>query len=225
MKYEWILFDADETLFSFDAFAGLTKVFADLGVEFSEDDYAEYQKINKPLWVQYQNGEITSLDLQTQRFSKWASQLAVSELLLNQQYQNAMASICQPFDGVKNSLASFKEKTKLGIITNGFSQLQQARLEKTGLEGYFEFVLVSEEVGAAKPDKKIFEHAYTMMGSPDKSRVLMVGDNLDTDILGAIQFGFDTCWINWHAQELVKNIKPTFEIDAFDKLEKMLTHS
>lgn len=222
MKYEWILFDADETLFTFDAFAGLKKVFADLGVEFTEDDYADYQKINKPLWVQYQNGEITALDLQMQRFSKWASQLAVSELLLNQQYQNAMASICQPFDGVKPLLSALKSNTKLGIITNGFSQLQQVRLEKTGLTDYFEFVLVSEEVGAAKPDKKIFEQAYAKMGSPDKNQVLMVGDNPDTDILGGMQFGFDTCWINWHSQKSPENITPTFEINAFKELKKAL---
>ncbi len=222
MKYEWILFDADETLFTFDAFAGLKKVFADLGAEFSEADFKEYQKINKPLWVQYQNGEITALELQVQRFSKWAAQLAVSEMLLNQQYQNAMASICQPFDGVKSILTSLKGNTKLGIITNGFSQLQQARLEKTGLTGYFEFILISEEAGVAKPHQKIFEQAYVKMGLPDKKTVLMVGDNLDTDILGANRFGFDTCWINWHGQKSPDHIKPTYEINAFNQLEKTL---
>ncbi len=71
MLNDWdcILFDADETLFHFDAFAGLQRMFTRYDVQFSDRDYADYQAINKPLWVDYQNGTITAAQLQTQRFT------------------------------------------------------------------------------------------------------------------------------------------------------------
>ena len=78
MKYRWILFDADDTLFHFDAYEGLRRLFAGHAVDFTADDYAQYQAINKPLWVDYQNGAISALELQTRRFDGWARRLALS---------------------------------------------------------------------------------------------------------------------------------------------------
>lgn len=71
MKYDWILFDADETLFHFDAFKGMQLMFARKGVEFTEQDFHQYQEVNKPLWVDYQNGDITAAQLKHTRFSGW----------------------------------------------------------------------------------------------------------------------------------------------------------
>lgn len=222
MQYEWILFDADETLFSFDAFQGLKTLFSTYGVTFTSDDYAQYQKINYPLWQQYQNGEITSHQLQTIRFAAWAKRLSVSESELNEQYQLTMATICQPFVGVKSLLTQLKQKTQLGIITNGFSKLQEIRLQNTGLDGLFDLLVVSEEVGYAKPDSRIFAHAYEQMGQPHKNKVLMIGDNPDSDILGGNRFGFDTCWLNWHDRD-GSNVKATYQVRDWADLAQLLT--
>jgi 5'-nucleotidase len=59
MKWDWIFFDADETLFTFDSFSGLQRMFLDYSVTFSAEDFQDYQAVNKPLWVDYQNGAIT----------------------------------------------------------------------------------------------------------------------------------------------------------------------
>lgn len=75
MKYDWILFDADETLFHFDAFKGMQLMFARKGVEFTEQDFHQYQEVNKPLWVDYQNGDITAAQLKHTRFAGWAEKL------------------------------------------------------------------------------------------------------------------------------------------------------
>lgn len=210
MQYDWILFDADETLFSFDAFAGLKAMFKELDVDFTEQDFAEYQAVNKPLWVKYQNGEITAKQLQEDRFLVWANRLDIAPAELNRRFLNAMADVCQPLEGVREILPLLAQKAKLGIITNGFVQLQQIRLEKTGLREYFEWVVISEEVGVAKPDVAIFKHAFQLMGDPDKSRILMVGDNAGSDILGGINAGIDTCWLNVDGKSLPEDIEPTF---------------
>lgn len=75
MKYDWILFDADETLFHFDAFKGMQLMFARKGVEFTEQDFHQYQEVNKPLWVDYQNGDITAAQLKHTRFAGWLKSL------------------------------------------------------------------------------------------------------------------------------------------------------
>ena len=73
MKYKWVLFDADETLFHFDAYQGLKQMFSQFEVDFTLDDYEIYQKLNKPLWVDYQNGDISAKQLQNQRFESWSN--------------------------------------------------------------------------------------------------------------------------------------------------------
>lgn len=184
MKWDWIFFDADETLFTFDAFGGLQRMFLDYSVTFTAEDFQDYQAVNKPLWVDYQNGAITALQLQHQRFDAWAERLNVSPGSLNEAFLNAMAEICSPLPGAVSLLDSLKGKAKLGIITNGFTALQQIRLERTGLRDHFDALVISEEVGVPKPDPRIFDYALAQAGNPDRDRVLMVGDTAESDILG-----------------------------------------
>lgn len=89
--------------------------------------------MNKPLWVDYQNGAITSLQLQHARFQSWAERLNVAPGLLNDAFISAMAEICSPLPGAVSLLNAIRGQAKIGIITNGFTALQQTRLERTGL--------------------------------------------------------------------------------------------
>ena len=220
--YEWILFDADETLFDFDSFKGLQCMFSRLDVLFTHQDYLDYQVINKPLWVQYQRGMITAVQLQHDRFSAWAEKLDMPASQLNRLFLDAMAEICTPLDGAVSLLNALNGKVKLGIITNGFTQLQQLRLERTGLSDHFELLVISEQIGIAKPDRRIFDHAFSIMGNPARESVLMVGDNLETDILGGINAGVDTCWLNANKKPSSEHIKPRHEVTSLVELEHLL---
>lgn len=220
-QYKWILFDADETLFHFDAFSGLQRVFSQFNVNFTEEDYQQYEIINKPLWVEYQQGIITAQQLQHQRFDILANKLAVSTQVLNSAFLAAMADICVPLAGAENLLNTLRGKVKLGIVTNGFTELQQARLLRTGLRDHFEVLIISEEVGIAKPHPGIFEHAITLMNHPLREEVLMVGDNPESDILGGINAGLDTCWLNIHNKSLPAGITPRYEVASLLELQEM----
>lgn len=222
MKWDWIFFDADETLFTFDAFGGLQRMFLDYSVTFTDQDFVEYQAVNKPLWVDYQNGAITALQLQHQRFQSWAERLNVHAGSLNDAFLNAMAEICAPLPGAASLLDSLKGKVKLGIITNGFTALQQIRLERTGFRDYFDLLVISEEVGVAKPDPKIFDYALAQAGNPERSRVLMVGDTAESDILGGINAGLSTCWLNAHHRPQPDGINPTWTVASLNELEQLL---
>ena len=223
--YDWILFDADETLFEFDALAGLKLMFSRFNVDFTEQDYQEYQLINKPLWVDYQNNQITAKVLQCRRFDVWSARLNMLSENLNSAFLSAMAEICVPLEGAVSLLEFLSGKVKLGIITNGFTELQQERLERTGLKHHFEFIVISEEVGLAKPHSGIFDHALALMGNPERDRVLMVGDNPDSDILGGINAGFHTCWLNADNREVPAHITPTHQVISLGELEGWLCDS
>lgn len=220
--YQWILFDADETLFHFDAFSGLQRTFSSFNIHFTMEDYAEYQTVNKSLWIDYQNGAISAEQLQHQRFDKWGTKLNIPPHDLNRSFLAAMADICSPLDGAVNLLNALKGKFKLGIITNGFIELQQARLERTGLRDYFDLLVISEEVGIAKPHPGIFDHALASVGNPAREQVLMVGDNPESDILGGLNAGLDTCWLNTDKKLPPEGIVPHYEVTCLAELERLL---
>lgn len=225
MLQDWdcILFDADDTLFHFDALAGLQRLFAGYDVQFTDHDYAEYQAINKPLWVDYQNGAINALQLQTRRFIGWGEKLSVAPEVLNSGFLAAMAEICQPLDGAAHLLKTLHGKVQVGIITNGFTALQQARLERTGLRDLLDVLVISEQVGVPKPDVRIFDHTLALLGNPDRDRVLMVGDTPESDILGGINAGLKTCWLDNGSRVLPPEIKPTWQVQSLAELEALLT--
>lgn len=220
--WDWILFDADDTLFHFDAFVGLQRLFQQYDVQFSRADYDDYQAINKPLWVDYQNGAISALQLQHQRFESWAAKLDVTAQDLNRGFLRAMAEICTPLAGAVDLLNALKGRVKMGIITNGFTALQQARLERTGFLGVFDLLVISEQVGYAKPHPAIFDYALTRMGNPARERVLMVGDNPDSDILGGINAGLATCWLNADGRAQPEGINPTWQVTSLKELQDKL---
>ncbi|WP_058912134.1 pyrimidine 5'-nucleotidase [Entomohabitans teleogrylli] len=222
MKWDWILFDADETLFTFDAFGGLQRMFLDYSVTFTADDFQDYQAVNKPLWVDYQNGAISALQLQHRRFQGWADRLNVPAEDLNNAFLNAMAEICAPLPGAVALLNALKGKVRLGIITNGFTALQQIRLMRTGLRDYFDLLVISEQVGVAKPDRRIFDYALQQAGNPDRQRVLMVGDTAESDILGGNNAGLATCWLNAHQRPLPQGVEPDWTVASLSELEQLL---
>ena len=168
MRYNWVLFDADETLFSFNSYLGLTAMLKRYGIDFTREDYDAFQAVNKLLWVAYQNNEITAEDIQMRRFAKLSKQTGVNQIQLNQELMAEMAKVSKPLDGVMEMLEALYPEVKMGIITNGFTELQQQRLQNTQTERFFEMVVVSEQIGVAKPDRKVFDYAFSLMDDLDK---------------------------------------------------------
>lgn len=221
-NYDWLLFDADETLFHFDAYAGLQKMFRTFKVDFTRADYDTYQLLNKPLWDAYQAAEIDAYTLQTRRFDAWADRLEVSSEQLNSQFLQAMAAICEPLPGARDLVHAIKPFVNIGIITNGFTELQHVRLERTGFDEWVDVLVISEEVGIAKPHIDIFEHAFTQMENPPRDRILMVGDNPHSDIQGGMNAGIHTCWLNHHGVPRPEGIEPHYEVATLAQLQQLL---
>jgi HAD superfamily hydrolase (TIGR01509 family) len=99
-------------------------------------------------------------------------------------------------EGARELLDDLHGDVRLGLITNGYSEVQRPRLTHFDLSHYFEAVVVSSEIGHAKPSAAFFDHAFTALGSPDPATVLVVGDSLSSDIAGGRNAGTVTCWFN-----------------------------
>ncbi|QQX78469.1 pyrimidine 5'-nucleotidase [Shewanella sp. KX20019] len=225
MKYDWVLFDADETLFHFDAFKGLQLMFSRFNVEFTAADFQQYQTVNKPLWVDYQDGKLSAKQLQNTRFETWAHKLSVSTQRLNSDFLSAMADICTLLPGAQELIDTLTGRVNMGIITNGFTDLQTVRLEKVGFAERFSPLVISEQVGVAKPDVGIFDHAFSRMGNPARDAILMVGDNPHSDIQGGLNAGIHTCWLNRHGESQPEGITPHYEVCSLNELQQLLLAS
>ncbi|WP_458414119.1 HAD family hydrolase [Schinkia sp. CFF1] len=119
-------------------------------------------------------------------------------------------------------LDQLKGKYKLLLLTNGSPDLQNTKLKITPeLVPYFDQIVISGDFGRGKPDPSLFEYALNLM-ELNKEDVIMVGDNLLTDILGATRAGMKTVWINRHNKERLKDVTPTYEIKSLDELFPIL---
>ena len=119
-------------------------------------------------------------------------------------------------------LDQLKEKYTLLLMTNGSPSLQNTKLEITPKIGsYFDHILISGSFGKGKPDPSIFEHALEIVGlSADE--ILMVGDNLMTDILGSSKVGIQSVWINREEKPVSEEVKPTYTIENLRELIPLL---
>lgn len=119
-------------------------------------------------------------------------------------------------------LQALRPNYQLLLLTNGAPDLQQEKVDSMpGLADYFDHILISGTFGRGKPDPAIFEHALKLLGLTPKEAI-MVGDNLDTDIQGAIAVGMRSAWINRHQRTAPEHKRPTYEIRTLKELLGLL---
>lgn len=227
MKYEIIIFDADETLFDFkkserDAFKNTMLEF---DIEYDENHHLKiYQGINTAIWKEFEEGLITQEKLKVERFKRLSDALNTrfDEFEFAKSYMKHLANASFLYEDSIKLVESLHKDYKLTIVTNGLKAVQDKRIRKSVIAKYFEDIVVSEEVKVAKPDSRILEHTLNNINHTDKSKVLVVGDSLTSDIQGGINFGLDTCWFNSHKIENKTGIKPTYEINNLMELKAIL---
>ena len=228
-SYSWLIFDADGTLFDFqyaEAIA-LEKTLADMGLKVSSNLCEIYHAINNALWQRFEAGGLRAQDVRAERFKQLFERLSIdgdsnefSEAFL----KNLIREITF-LAGAKELLGELGERGGLVLLTNGFADVQHARITRLGLEETFDHVIISEEVGVAKPDRAIFDIAFERMGCPDKGSVLIVGDSLSSDIRGGADYGIATCWFNPFLHTNTTGIKPTYEIRHLAEVADLLART
>jgi YjjG family noncanonical pyrimidine nucleotidase len=222
LKYQWILFDADGTLFDFDraAAAALEQTFADFGLDFAPGYLPLYEQINREAWRAFESGRLPRERLRTERFAKLfaALELSADPAAFAPAYLRHLsghADLLPDAEAVVQRLAAVAD---LMIITNGLQEVQRPRFARATISKYFVDFVISEEVGAAKPDRRIFAEAFARMNQPAPDAVLIVGDSLSSDIQGGNNARIDTCWFNPAGQPRDQDVKIDFEIACLTEL-------
>jgi 2-haloacid dehalogenase len=224
--YPWLFFDADGTLFDYNRAEAkaFRKAFELLKFQV-EDHYLDaYQRINRDLWKALERHEITPAVLRVRRFELLleALHLAGSADDLNVAYVEQLGLCTDLIDGAFDVLQTLSKTSRIAIVTNGLDAVQRSRLMHSTIHPFITELIISEEVGAAKPHPAYFDAAFARIGNPPKSDVLIIGDSLTSDIQGGVNYGMDTCWYN-PAEEIPPEELPiTYEIKDLPALLEII---
>lgn len=231
LDVDGLVFDLDDTLFDFrGAFARVVGDFYEqhlrttasvtradavaMMIRWDEDLHAVTQYVP---------------DLRARRFARWLSEWPETGLdmaALTDWYDDAMERQVQPDPEVNGFLAHLNERqVPWGIVTNGPSRMQRHKCQELGLDRIAPFVIVSEEVGYAKPDPRIFQDALSATGLARPEPIMFVGDNPVSDIDGARRFGMRTAWVRRGRQFPADLPPPDRIIDSVHEVRHILEGS
>lgn len=227
MRYEVLIFDADETLFDFKKSerVAFKNTMIEFNIEYDENYHLKiYQSINTVIWKEFEEGLITQKELNIERFRRLSDKLNVSfdEVEFAKSYIKHLSNASFVYNDSIKLVQSLNKNYTLVIVTNGLKDVQNSRIRRSIIANYFKEIVVSEEVGISKPDPKIFEYTLNNIKYSDKSRVLIIGDSLTSDIQGGINFGVDTCWYNPNKIQNKLGINPTYEISNLMELNNII---
>lgn len=214
--YPWLWFDADNTLFDYNLAeaTALKQAFILLDLPF-EDSYLElYRGINQGLWQALERHEITPALLRTRRFELLLQAIHLSSPIeqLSSVYLERLGICAELIEDAYEVLQTLHPTCKIAILTNGLQSVQRGRLARSAIKPFISEIIISEEIGVAKPHAAFFEVASARTGNPPQSDVLLIGDSLTSDIRGGVDYGIDTCWYNPAAFPRPDGVTITYEI-------------
>ena len=215
--YPWLWFDADGTLFDYNRAeaTALRNAFHSLTLPFEDNYLGVYRGINSKLWRALEQQEITPAVLRFRRFELLLEslQLSGSPDQMSTAYVEQLGICTDLMDGAYEVLQTLHKTSQLAIVTNGLQAVQRSRLAHSVIQNFITELIISEEVGAAKPQAAFFDAAFARTGHPPKSDVLIIGDSLTSDIQGGVDYGIDTCWYNPRDEPRPEDLRPiTYEI-------------
>ncbi len=227
--YRHIFFDLDHTLWDFNrnSVETLTELFFShqldqKGIHSADEFIRKYFEFNTEMWKMYHQNKIDRETLRVIRFQKTFSHFNLGNDALSRsfpdEYLQLLPTKTHLFPDAVEVLAYLKEKYFLHLITNGFEHVQWAKLNSSGLRIFFKEIIISDVTGFKKPDKEIFDAALKSAAAiADES--IMVGDDIDADISGAISAGWDSVYFNPESKP--HETKPTFEITKLSELKQI----
>ncbi len=228
--YKHIFFDLDHTLWDFETNSkqALFQIYSEQklierGVPVFDNFYNRYVPINDRYWARYHNQIVSKEKLRLGRFYDTLKEFGIIDEALAetmaQSYLDLSPRMTALFADAVDVLKYLQSKYTLHLITNGFAEVQWIKIENSGLKPFFEHIIVSEEVGTQKPDKAIFEIAMER-AKTNAAESIMIGDNYNTDIVGARNAGMDQIFFN--PKKNRKREPVTFEITTLVELKEIL---
>lgn len=221
-RYKTVLLDADNTLLDFEATErqALRRSLEQRGVPFNGQVLQTYLDINRPLWAAHYRGEISRDELMTRRFGDFAKALGITADPgeWNRDYLRMLGDCGDVLPGAVELLQALKPHCTLALATNGVSDIQRRRLKDNPVAPYLDAIFISEEMGIGKPAKGYFDRVLTALNA-DPAATVMVGDDLNSDIQGAINAGIDSIW---YSQTEEKSALPTYQANSLAQVAEII---
>ena len=226
MRYDVLLCDADNTLFDFNkaeenAFAIACET---MGFSSTPELLATYSAINEALWKLLEQGKIEQSVLRVRRFEQFLAAIHRDgdAQRMCDAFVEALGQQSVPLNGAVEAVRRWSAKIPVVIVTNGIAQVQRGRMAKSELRPYISGLVISEEVGAAKPNPLMLEKGMELARATDKRRALMLGDSLTSDMAAAGNAGVDACWFNPKGAANDKGLPIAYEIASLDEVDAIL---
>lgn len=223
-----IFFDLDHTLWDFEKNSALAfeKIFQELNFNIDSQQFMDiYNPINVAYWKLYERNEIDQESLRVNRlkdaFEVINFPITLEEInIISHLFIEYLTSNNHLIDGTIEILDYLKDNYKLHIITNGFSFVQEVKLQKSNLANYFVTITNSELAGHKKPHQNIFQYALSLANA-SKNQSIMVGDSIEADVLGAMNFGMKAVYFN-PANEIISHEEEIIQIQKLIQLKNIL---
>lgn len=226
-RYDVLLCDADNTLFDFNkaevfAFADACGL---MGIEPTDELLQTYSVINEALWKLLEKGGITQKELRVRRFEQFLEKIGRTDLdapRMAKEFADSLGRQSVPIEGAVEAVERWSRLMPVIIVTNGIAYVQHGRMDGSEIRHFISGMIISEEIGAAKPDPKMIFAGMEMAGVSDRRRALVLGDSLSSDIAAAANAEVDACWYNPHGAKNTKNLPVRYEIASLDEVDAIL---
>ncbi len=222
VPYSTVLLDLDHTLLDSDASesAAFEHTMRFAGVADPAELFDTYRRINLAMWAQVEAGAMSADDVRVLRFEEFnrVSRIDVDPHAMAEVFVAALGANGDLYPGAREMLEEIRVVATLGLVTNGISEVQRARVARLGLDRYFHAIVVSSEEATAKPGSAIFDIAFDRLGSPDRSSAVMVGDSLSSDMAGGYGYGIATCWYNPSGRVADTEFRIDHVVAGFDEI-------
>lgn len=223
---EYLFLDLDDTILDFHKAEriALAKTLRDFGLEPTDEVLSRYHIINKQHWERLERKELTREEVLVGRFRTLFQELGldVDAGAVMKAYEHNLGIGHYFLPGAQEAVEQLSKKYPLYIASNGTASVQHSRLTSADLYKYFAKVFISQDIGHNKPSPEYFQGCFAQIPDFDPKKAMMVGDSLTSDILGGIQSGMLTCWVNPDHLPGREDIRADYEIERLDQLEALL---
>lgn len=217
MKYPYLLFDADDTLFDF--MKASTRAFSIMcetnGIPDTPEVYRQYHEINEVLWGAFDRGEVTKEFVTLERYVRFLKALGLDRdpARCNRDYLTALGQTVFPLPHAEEVCRTLAARGhRLYIVTNAVASVQRGRLKSCSFGHLFADAFISEEAGASKPHRAYYDYVRARLPGVTPENTLVIGDSLATDVRGANNAGLPCCWFNPTGRQRQEGLRIDYEI-------------
>ena len=222
IEHKIILFDLDNTLLDFTQAEhyAIRKLANDFNITLTDEEVKEYKILNANYWRLADEGILPKSEILKLRFKDFFKRFSieVDGKSCDETFRSYLTDEVFLVEDAIKVLEYLKENHDLYIVSNGVKKTQYIRMSKANINGYFKNVFLSDEIGFSKPDQRFFDYVKKHIPNFDYDDVVLIGDNLFSDIHGANMSNIKSVYFNYFDKENTTEYKPMYEIKKLNEI-------